>query len=51
MKRVENLRETIDKLNRNGHGKDDWYLMMLAEDIALSMATIADTLEEKGDKQ
>ena len=45
MTRVENLRETIDNLNRNGYRKDDWQLVLLT-DIALSLATIADTLKE-----
>lgn len=45
MTRVENLREVIDNLNRNGYRQADWQLMLLT-DIALSLATIADTLKE-----
>lgn len=47
MTRVENLRETIDTLSRNGYRQADCQLMLLT-DIALSLATIADTLKEKG---
>lgn len=49
MSRLENLQDAIAHQNRKGGIPFDKWVTLLLTDIALSLATIADALTEKGD--
>lgn len=48
MTRVEQLMDIVDTANKKEYSRDEWMLTVLV-DIAMSLATIADALTEKGD--
>ena len=49
MSRVDQLLDIVDTANKKEYSRDEWMLTVLV-DIAMSLATIADTLTEKGEK-
>ena len=48
MSRVDQLLDIVDTANKKEYSRDEWMLTVLV-DIAMSLATIADALTEKGD--
>ena len=47
MNRVDQFLDIVDTANKEEYSRDEWMLTVLV-DIAMSLATIADTLTEEG---